>query len=347
LGYGDPERMTPYAVASIVESELSSIPNITVKVNKDLDDLKANYPLTYHSARASLTAEHTRPCVVEINYKSPDQSSVKENLFLVGKGVTFDTGGINVKPGAAMNGMSRDKLGACSVAGLLLTAGLLQPKGVNITAFLSLTRNSVGPDSLLPDEILVSRAGVRVHIINTDAEGRLVMTDPLSVCRERINTLRESGDNTDATVYTVATLTGHVIRAYGPYGAAVANGPARLHQKDKKLSLVGTKVADPYENSILRREDYSLIATHTDREDVFQVTHGPSTATNRGHQFPAAFMIRASGLDKNGLNSSPESRIDYIHLDIAGNAEEASGAGLGLPNITGNPITTLAYTHLI
>ncbi|OMJ11680.1 putative aminopeptidase, partial [Smittium culicis] len=205
----------------------------------------------------------------------------------------------------------------------------------------------VGPDSLLPDEILVSRAGVRVHIINTDAEGRLVMTDPLSVCRERINTLRESGDNTDTTVYTVATLTGHVIRAYGPYGAAVANGPARLHQKDKKLSLVGTKVADPYENSILRREDYSLIATHTDREDVFQVTHGPSTATNRGHQYPAAFMIKASGLDKNGLNSSPESRIDYIHLDIAANSEEFSRPSLGLPKITGNPIATLAYTHLI
>ncbi|OLY83631.1 putative aminopeptidase [Smittium mucronatum] len=347
LGYCDAERMTPYKMAAHIQNELSSIPGLTVVVDKDLESIRTNYPLTYHSARASFSAEHTRPAIVEITYKSPEQSSVSENLYLVGKGVTFDTGGINIKVGAAMNGMSRDKLGACSVAGFLLTTGLLQPTHVNVTGFLSLTRNSVGPNSLLPDEVLVSRAGVRVHIINTDAEGRLVMTDPLAVCRERIDALRQSGDTTDSTVYTVATLTGHAVRAYGPYGATVANGPARLNNKDRKISAFGTRFGDPFENSILRREDYSLIASHSDREDVFQVTHQSSANTSRGHQFPAAYMIIASGLDKHGLGSSPSNRIDYIHLDIAGNAEESSAEGLGLPKITANPITTLTYTHLL
>ncbi|PVZ97548.1 hypothetical protein BB558_006491 [Smittium angustum] len=351
MGYGDPERMTPYKVAEYVEQTLSNIPGITISVNKDLESIKKNYPLLYHSARASFDTEHTRPCIVELNYLSPDQGKVEEELYLVGKGVTYDTGGISIKVGAGMRGMSRDKLGACAVAGFVYTAALLQSERVNITGILTLERNSVGPNCLLPDEVIPSRAGVRVHIVNTDAEGRLVMTDPLAECKERILAQREVSNKLsrklNQTVYTIATLTGHVIRAYGGYGATVANGPARASQKDRKFAKSGTVYGDPFENSIMRQDDYDYIAAHTDREDVFQVGPHASSATDRGHQFPAAYMVVAAGLDKHGMAAEPDQRIDYIHLDIAGSAEEfGSEKGLGLPSITGSPISVLVHAHL-
>ncbi|OMH79563.1 putative aminopeptidase, partial [Zancudomyces culisetae] len=281
------------------------------------------------------------------NYKSPDQSQVKEHVYLVGKGVTFDTGGINVKSGEGMRGMSRDKLGACTVAGFVLAAASMQSTKANITAILSWERNSVGPDSLLPDEVLVSRAGVRVTVVNTDAEGRMVMTDPLAEVKERIVDARKKGDNTPAVVYTVATLTGHVIIAYGGYGATVANGPARNNRLDKHLSEAGMKYGENFENSVLRRDDYSLIASCSEVEDIYQSNTRPSSVTPRGHVYPAAIMIRASGLDKHDSSAKPEDRISYMHLDIAGNAEELGSSGLALPKITGAPIAAFVGAHLV
>jgi hypothetical protein len=82
-------------------------------------------------------------------------------LFLVGKGVCYDTGGADVKTGGAMRGMSRDKGGAAAVAGLMKTISQLQPTHLNVTASLAFVRNSIGSDAYVSDEIIVSRAGVR------------------------------------------------------------------------------------------------------------------------------------------------------------------------------------------
>ncbi len=82
-------------------------------------------------------------------------------MFLVGKGVCYDTGGADVKTGGAMRGMSRDKGGAAAVAGFLKTVGALQPTTVNVSASLAFVRNSVGSDAYVSDEIIVSRAGLR------------------------------------------------------------------------------------------------------------------------------------------------------------------------------------------
>ncbi|KAJ1892507.1 hypothetical protein LPJ71_007416, partial [Coemansia sp. S17] len=308
----------------------------------DLDVIKREYPLLYNSARASFSEPSTWPCVVKLEYRSPAPAEVKEHLYLVGKGVTYDTGGITIKIGAAMRGMSRDKLGACGVAGFVLATGLIQERSVDLSCILAFERNSIGPNALLPDEVVVSRAGVRVLINDTDAEGRLVMTDPVAECRERIVAARAQGDSKPAAIYTAATLTGHVIRAYGWYGATVANGPARKGGFDRRLAVSGLAYGDPFENSIMRREDYSLVASKTDREDVYQSNAHPSTQTDRGHQYPAAFIIRASGLDKHSLGAGLEAAIPFVHVDIAGSAEDGVEPGLGLCAITGSPVATFA-----
>lgn len=280
--------------------------------------------------------------MVKLEYRSPQRSQVKEHLYLVGKGVTYDTGGISLKIGGGMRGMSRDKLGACGVAGFALATGLIQDPSVDVSCILAFERNSIGPHSLLPDEVVVSRAGVRVLINDTDAEGRLVMTDPVSECRERILAARISGDTTPASIYTAATLTGHVIRAYGWYGATVANGPARKGGYDRRLAVSGLAYGDPFENSIMRREDHKFVAAQTDREDVYQSNAAASTQTDRGHQYPAAFIIKASGLDKHSAAAGQSSAIPFVHVDIAGSAEDGIDPGLGLCAITGSPVATFA-----
>ncbi|KAJ2335530.1 hypothetical protein GGI00_001311, partial [Coemansia sp. RSA 2681] len=322
MGYGDAQRMTPYNCALTIQNAVESVAGITYEEIKDLDVIRREYPLLYNSARASFSEPSTWPCVVKLEYRSPAPAEVKEHLYMVGKGVTYDTGGITLKIGAAMRGMSRDKLGACGVAGFVLATGLIQERGVDLSCILAFERNSIGPNALLPDEVVVSRAGVRVLINDTDAEGRLVMTDPVAECRERIMAARARGDAKPAAIYTAATLTGHVIRAYGWYGATVANGPARRGGFDRRLAVSGLAYGDPFENSIMRREDYSLVASKTDREDVYQSNAHPSTQTDRGHQYPAAFIIRASGLDKHSLSAGLGAAIPFVHVDIAGSAED-------------------------
>ncbi|KAJ2720081.1 hypothetical protein GGI07_004830 [Coemansia sp. Benny D115] len=341
MGYGDPERMTPYKCAEYIQEAVSGLANVEYEEIKDLEVIKREYPLLYNSARASFSVERTWPCVVKLHYRSPDAARVKEHLYLVGKGVTYDTGGISLKIGGHMRGMSRDKLGACGVAGFVVATAAARETRINITAILAFERNSIGPNSLLPDEVVVSRAGVRVLIGDTDAEGRLVMTDPVAECRERILAARASGDKIPAAIYTAATLTGHVIRAYGWYGATVANGPARQGLYDRRLAVSGLAYGDPFENSIMRREDHAFVKTQTDREDVYQSNCQASTLTDRGHQYPAAFIIKASGLDKHSLKAGGDG-IAFVHVDIAGSAEDGVEPGLGLCGITGSPVATFA-----
>ncbi|ORY03397.1 Zn-dependent exopeptidase [Basidiobolus meristosporus CBS 931.73] len=344
-GGPDPERMSPMNFAKYVVESLSGAKNTTVTVIDDVDTLHKEYPLLHAVARCSLDVERHRPCVVRIEYKSPEPSKVKENLYFVGKGVTYDTGGADLKVNGAMRGMSRDKLGAAAVAGFMKTVAEQQPTNVNIIADLGLVRNSIGPDAYLSDEVLYSRAGVRILVGNTDAEGRMVMTDLLCHMRERVLEARENGDNTPARLFTVATLTGHAIRACGPYTCSLDNGPARKDKISQRLFNAGAEWADPCEISTLRREDMAAVAPGSTREDVVQANDKPSTMTNRGHQFPAAFMVVASGLDKHGLDAEPNKQIAYTHLDIAGSAEGDSH-GLSLPEVTGRPIPSFVGAFL-
>lgn len=243
--------------------------------------------------------------------------------------------------------MSRDKGGAGAVAGFMRTVAELQPGDVNVTAYLALVRNSIGADAYVTDEIIVSRAGKRVLVGCTDAEGRMVMADLLAEAGEKALALQVASGSANCRLFTVATLTGHVIRAYGMYPACMDNGPARKLGVSQRLASIGTQFGEPWEVSTLRRDDYAMIAATSPREDLVQCNTAPSSATPRGHQFPAAFMAAAAGLAENGLqDADPVRRLAYTHCDIAGAAEEDGPGSGSLSKCTGAPVVTFTEAFL-
>ncbi|KAJ3278455.1 Cytosol aminopeptidase, catalytic domain [Borealophlyctis nickersoniae] len=342
VGGSDCERMTPLRSAEYIEAAFKGS-DVKVSVTRDVEVIKKEYPLLHAVTRASLAVPRHHPTVVRLEYHAPDQSQVKENIFLVGKGVTYDTGGLDIKAGGVMRGMSRDKCGAAACAGFLKAVSILKPKHVNVIADLGFVRNSVGPDGYVSDEIIYSRAGVRVLVGNTDAEGRMVMCDLLAAAKERA--LSPTYASTPSRILTVATLTGHAVRAVGcGYSVALDNGPAREDGVAQRLLASGNVWGDPFELSTLRREDYEFVAPGASTEDVVQANDKPSTQTSRGHQYPAAFLSVASGIAKHGLDS--DHPISFTHCDIAGSAEEG-GCGLSLPNVTGSPVAAFVGAFLM
>ena len=339
--------MTPLNCASFIADSFKSSPNVRVSVEKDCQVMAQQFPLLHAVARCSLAVPRHWPCVVKLEYRSADPKAVRENLFLVGKGVAYDTGGADIKAGGVMRGMSRDKCGASAVAGFMKTLSLLSPTNINVTAYLGLVRNSVGADSYVSDEIITSRAGVRCLIGNTDAEGRLVMCDLLARCKEEALVIpgSEMDGPAPARLFTVATLTGHAVRAVGPYACCLDNGPAREAGMANRIARSGLLLADPIEITTLRREDYRFVALGSSAEDVVQANDKASSATSRGHQFPMAFLAIASGLKQHGLDSAHP--LCYTHLDIAGSAEESGSVGLSLPKVTGAPIPALTSAFII
>ena len=339
IGGADPERMSAVRAAETIKSYFSLVDNVKLSIVDELDIIKKDYPLVAAVARASGHVSRHAPRIVHLEYRSSDQSQVKEDLYMVGKGINYDTGGADLKVGGNMATMSRDKCGAAALAGFVATCALLKPTHVNISVALAFARNSIGSDSYVCDEIIKSRTGVRVRIGNTDAEGRMVMADLLAEQKEKAIS---AGSLARARIFTCATLTGHVVRAYGPYAACMENGPARLLAIGDRLKQSGQIIGDCFEISTLRREDKDMVQPTSNCDDIIQANRAPSTMTNRGHQFPAIFLQIVSGLNKHGLEASKDQRLAYTHLDIAGTAEEPGF----LHKTTGSPIAALTMAFI-
>jgi leucyl aminopeptidase len=273
-------------------------------------------------ARASVSVPRHRPCVVRLELGPEDAA---EPIVLCGTGVTYDTGGADLKTNGAMAGMSRDKGGAGAVAGLMRVLAEAPPKGVRVVALLGMVRNSIGEESFVSDEIIPSRAGVLVRIGNTDAEGRLVLADLLSEGAEILG--KKQG-----IVLSVATLTGHVYRALGPYVGALGNALARDASLLPALAAHGEALGEPMEVERPRREDYALVAPKSVAEELMSSNRLASVDTPRGHQFPFAFLDLAARLSKRG--------VAFGHLDIGGAAMSPADWQAGRP--TGSPVLALA-----
>lgn len=160
------------------------------------DLLEANLPLIHSVGRASDQA----PRLIDMHW-----GSAGPKLTLVGKGVCFDTGGLNLKPGASMGLMKKDMGGAANVLGLarmIMAAGL----PIQLRVLIPAVENSVSGNAFRPGDVLSSRKGLSVEINNTDAEGRLVLADAL--------TLADEGE--PDLVISMATLTGAARVAVGP-----------------------------------------------------------------------------------------------------------------------------------
>lgn len=314
---GGPERLAPLRFAEYCEEAFAGT-GVKVKVQKDV----SGYPLLAAVARASMQVERHRPCVVSLELVP--EGPVTRTMLFAGKGVTYDTGGADVKTNGGMAGMSRDKGGAATVVGLVRALAERKVPGLRVVALLGMVRNSIGEESFVSDEIITGRSGVRVRIGNTDAEGRLVLADLLAA-------LKEGADPATSVLVSVATLTGHVYRAFGPYVGAIENGPARARGFIRTLDEVGELVGEPLETTRPRREDYQFVAPKAPTEDVLSSNRLASVDTARGHQGPFAFIDVASGLRG--------SQLPFVHLDIAGVVVNPPDWQAGKP--TGSPIAAL------
>ena len=328
----EPERMSAKAFAEYcLQAFKGSV--IKTAVVEDRDILERDYPLLSAVARSSFAVGRHQPRVVKLEYLP--EGEITRTFLFAGKGVVYDTGGADLKVGGAMAGMSRDKGGASAVAGLFKTLSMLKPKGIRVIAELGLVRNSIGSEAFVTDEIITSHAGVRVRIGNTDAEGRLVLADLLSHLRIK------AVSAVQPELFSVATLTGHVVRCYGAYPAAVENAVASGAKCAQTLALQANQWGEPFEVSTLRREDFAKIREVSGAADILSSNNAPSSVTARGHQYPAAFLLKASGLFEHGINAAIP--LSYTHLDIAGSATEGDPL-YGKP--TASPLVGL-YQYLI
>ncbi|XP_027007319.1 putative aminopeptidase W07G4.4 isoform X2 [Tachysurus fulvidraco] len=331
IGGSDPERMAAPRVADYVQ-EVFKDTCVQVKVVSDLRTLEKEYPCLAAVNRCANNVQRHQARVIHLEYCG--EGTIQETLMLVGKGITYDTGGADIKAGGFMAGMHRDKCGSAAVAGFFQTLSKLKPKHLKVVGSMAMVRNSVGSDCYVADELIVSRAGRRVRVGNTDAEGRMVMVDLLCEMKEK------AVNEVSPHLFTIATLTGHAIRAMGPnYSIIMDNGAARREDNALKWQKAGEVLGDVFEVSTIRREDYEFHKGKSEYEDVLQSNNLPSSATPRGHQAPAAFLIMTSGLDKHGVDS--EKPLPYSHIDIAG----SSGPFPGVP--TGAPLLAMAIKYIL
>ena len=329
----NPERFAPSGFADYCFNALQNS-DVDLQIIDDQDFIEREYPLLAAVARASQQVSRHQPRVVNMQYVG--EGPIEKTLILIGKGVTYDTGGADVKVGGHMAGMSRDKGGAAAVAGFMKTVAEYKPKGLKVMASLGLVRNSIGTDCFVADEIIKAHCGVRVRIGNTDAEGRLVMADLLSHGREKAK------NEVAPELMTVATLTGHAALAAGPYTILIENGPARDGEVASRLENAGEAWGDCIEVGRSRREDWKMIQPRTKADDVLSSNNGPSVSVARGHQFPMAFLALSAGLDKHGSKS--EQPLPYMHIDIAGSGVEDSDWQHGKP--TGSPLVALSARYI-
>ena len=229
-------------------------------------------------------------------------------VVLVGKGITFDTGGISLKPGAEMDEMKFDMGGAASVLGTLRAVAELKPK-LNLVVIVPTCENMPSGSAVKPGDVVKSMSGQTIEILNTDAEGRLILCDALTYA-ERFK---------PAVVVDVATLTGACIVALGHHHSG-------LFTADDKVAtqmLDASKAAlDPCWRMPLDEEyDDGLKSNFADMANIGGRAGGAITA--------AMFLRRFTA------------KYPWAHLDIAGTAWK-SGAAKGA---TGRPVPLL--THFV
>lgn len=164
---------TPQYFIHEVRKQFAGNPNVKITILEG-DMLKENRLNLFHSVgKGSIH----KPALINLHYQGNPESN--DIYALIGKGVTFDTGGLHVKPYGSMEKMYLDKSGASNV--LAAFRGAVEMNlPINITATLGMAENAVSGESYKPGEILTSHKGLTVEVNNTDAEGRLVLADCIS-----------------------------------------------------------------------------------------------------------------------------------------------------------------------
>ncbi|MCU0732658.1 MAG: leucyl aminopeptidase family protein, partial [Hyphomonas sp.] len=279
---------SPEWMVEQVQAAFEGVPNVTVTVMDEKAIEAAGMGALYGTGQGS-----TRPPrLVAVEYKGGKAGEAP--LAFVGKGITFDTGGISIKPSANMWRMRMDMAGSAATAGALLTLAKREAK-VNAVAVLALAENMPDGNAIRPGDVLTSISGKTIEIISTDAEGRLVLADALWWAQEQYK---------PQLAVTIATLTGAV-------GGALGSDYGGLFTKDDALSEKFLKAGEESGEMLWRLPVHK---SHTDaiNSDVADVKNSGEGAP--GASVGAAFIMEWV---------KPET--PFVHLDIASMAWENSG----------------------
>lgn len=225
------------------------------------------------------------PRFIIMEYKGAAAS--KKPVALVGKGLTFDSGGISIKPSQSMDEMKYDMQGGSTVIATMLAVAKLKLK-VNVVAYVPASENMPGPSANKPGDIYTARNGKTVEILNTDAEGRLILSDALAYASEK----------KPAVILDAATLTGAMVIALG-------NTHTGVFTRDEKLVKKVQEAADSADELIwpMPLTDYhsaDMKGAHADLQNI-------SAFRGAGSSTAAAFLENFVG-----------EGIPWAHFDIAG-----------------------------
>ena len=241
-------------------------------------------------------------------------NGVKNNskpLAFVGKGVCFDTGGISIKPAKFMEDMTYDMAGSATVVGLMKNLALRKAK-INAVGVVGLVENMPGGNAQRPGDIVKSYSGKTIEILNTDAEGRLVLADALTFTEKKFK---------PKFIVDLATLTGAIIVSLGSEYAGLFSNDDIL---SKQLLTAGEKVDEKLWRMPLHKNFDKLIdSKNADMQNINYVGGAGSTTAA---QFLQRFI----------LNNTP-----WAHLDIAGMAFSKYGGALNSGGATGYGVRLL------
>jgi leucyl aminopeptidase len=238
------------------------------------------------------------PRMVKLSYQP---AAASKHLALVGKGITFDTGGLSLKPPASMVGMKYDMTGAATVMAVVIAASRLALP-LRITGWLCLAENMPSGTAMRPNDILRIRGGKTVEVLNTDAEGRLVLADGLVAAGE---------EHPDAII-DVATLTGAAVVALG-------NRYTGVMGQDELVSHViaaAKQSGEPMWGMPLPEELRASLNT-----DVADIANAKIGSTAGGMLLAGVFLQEFIGT----VSDESTDRIPWAHLDIAGPSNNAGG----------------------
>ncbi|TDW28472.1 leucyl aminopeptidase [Cryobacterium psychrophilum] len=251
------------------------------------------------------------PRLVKLSY-APE--SATKHLALVGKGITFDTGGLSLKPPASMVGMKYDMTGAATVLAVAATAARLNLP-VRITAWMCIAENMPSGSAIRPNDVLRMRGGRTVEVLNTDAEGRLVLADGIVA----------AGEEAPDAIVDVATLTGAAVVALGNrYYAAMGDNDlvAQLLSASKSVGEPAWPMPFPAE----------LRATLN--SDVADISNAKIGSTAGGMLLAGVF-----------LKEFVAPNIPWAHVDIAGPAQN-SGSPWGFTGVGPTGVSVRALIRL-
>jgi leucyl aminopeptidase len=253
------------------------------------------------------------PRLVKVSYHP---AAAEKHIALVGKGITFDTGGLSLKPPVSMIGMKYDMAGSATVLAAVIAAARLDLP-VRLTAWLCLAENMPSGVAIRPGDVLTIRGGRTVEVLNTDAEGRLVMADGLVAASE---------EKPDAII-DVATLTGAAVVALGNRYTAAMGDERLVDQVLQAADAAGEKIWPMPLPDELR----PLLAS--DIADIANVKPGNTAG---GMLVAGVFLKDFIGKDDAGVT------IPWAHLDIAGPAQNKDGGyGYTVKGPTGVTVRTL------